>query len=150
MRFVLKFKNLEFLDYVPYVMTTSSFNKYIRQNATEFNNEYAKYIEDSKEMSNETDGTRREFNNQSRQIIHSNCEPETRIASKLVPLEIKNEEISKCSWSQNMNFGIGYCLSLLRRGFCHKQCRCTFNHDVSILIHYFAFFYLYTITCLLT
>lgn len=133
---------------VPYIMTTSSFNKYIRQNATEFNKEYAKYTENSKEMSNETDGIRREFNNQSRQTIYSNCEPKTRIA-KLIPFEIKNEEISKCLWSQNMNIVIGYCFALLRRGICHKQGRCTFNHDVSILIHYFAFFYLYIITCLL-
>lgn len=124
---------------VPYIMTASSFNKYIRQNATEFNKEYAKCIE----MSNKTDETRKEFNNQSRQTIHStNCEPETRITSKLVPPEIKNEEISKCSWSQkiNVNNFIGYCFCVLRNGVCNRQPSCKYKHDVSILIHYFVFF----------
>jgi|GEM_PF-6619558 len=130
-------------------MTASSFNKYIKQNATEFNKEYAKYVEDSTEPSNKTDEMKREFNNQSGQTIqidHTNCIPETRTTSKVIGLETKNIEISKCQLKTiNLkNFINGYCFSVLRKGICYKQQLCRYKHEVYLFIYslFYSFIYI--------
>jgi len=120
-------------------MTASSFNKYIKQNATEFNKEYAKYVEDSTESSNKIDEIKREYNNQSEQTIqinHTDCVPETKTTSKVIGLETKNVEISKCQLKtiNLMNFINGYCFSVLRKGICYKQQLCRYKHEVYLFI----------------
>lgn len=127
-------------------MTTSSFNKYMKQNATEFNKEYAQCIENSIETSNKTNKIdKNEFNNQSGQITHTDCISETRTISKVTALKIRNMKVSKCQELAKINLKIlnGYCFSLLRKGTCYKHL-CIFKHEV-IFIHYFAFFNLYII-----
>lgn len=115
-------------------MTTSSFNKYMKQNATEFNKEYAKYVEDSVGTSNETVKTEKEFNNQSRQTIHTDCVPQTR-TSKAITFETKNMEVSKWLGKHNLlNFIHGYCYTKLRKGVCPKQSHCRYKHEVYLFI----------------
>ncbi|XP_011701501.1 PREDICTED: protein PFC0760c-like isoform X2 [Wasmannia auropunctata] len=118
----------------PYIMTTSSFNKYVKQNATEFNKEYEQCVKDSVEKLNRADETKREFNNQSRQTMRTNCVSETRIASKVIP-ETKNVEIPKCQLLKKntlRNFIHGYCFTRLKKGFCNfTQCR--YKHELSDL-----------------
>jgi len=120
-------------------MTTSSFNKYIKQNATEFNKEYAKYVEANTEPSNKIDEIKKEFNNQSGQTIqidHKDYVPETRTTSKVTRLETKNIEISKCQLKtiSLKNFINGYCFSVLRKGICYKQQLCRYKHEVYLFI----------------
>ncbi|KYN45311.1 hypothetical protein ALC56_00157 [Trachymyrmex septentrionalis] len=118
---------------VPYIMTTSSFDKYIKQNATEFNKEYAKCVEDNIEMSNKTNKTdKNEFNNQSEQITHTDYISETRTKSKVTALETKSMKVSKCQGLAKINlknFLNGYCFSILRKGTCYKQQLCKFKHE---------------------
>ena len=132
-------------------MTASSFNKYMKQNVTEFNKEYAKCVEDNIETSNKTNKTdKNEFNNQSEQITHTDCISETRTTSKVTAFETKNMKISKCQGLAKINlknFLNGYCFSILRKGTCYKQQLCKFKHEV-IFIHYFAFFNFYIIICI--
>ncbi|XP_039314559.1 uncharacterized protein LOC105193856 isoform X2 [Solenopsis invicta] len=119
---------------IPYIMTTSSFNKYVKQNATEFNKEYAEYIENNEKTLNKTDETNRQVNNKSRQTINTDI-PET---LKVTSFETKNKEISKSPKSKQiniMNFFKGYCFSILKRGTCNKSLiHCKFNHIMQTLI----------------
>jgi len=101
-------------------MTASSFNKYIKQNATDFNKEYAKYVEDSTVSSNKTDEIRKEFNNQSGQTIqidHTDCVFECKSTSKVI----------------------------LRKGICYKQQLCRYKHEVYLFIT--LFFFRYALLC---
>lgn len=127
-------------------MTNSSFNKYVTQNATEFNKEYAKYEQDNVEISNKTD--ERKFNNQLRQTIHTDCVPETTTVTKVISTEAKNVELKYQYLNSFRNLVTGYCFPVLRKSYCYKQSQCQYKHDVGILIYYFSF--LYIITCLLT
>ncbi|XP_018352292.1 PREDICTED: uncharacterized protein LOC108754466 [Trachymyrmex septentrionalis] len=124
---------------VPYIMTTSSFDKYIKQNATEFNKEYAKCVEDNIEMSNKTNKTdKNEFNNQSEQITHTDYISETRTKSKVTALETKSMKVSKCQGLAKINlknFLNGYCFSILRKGTCYKQQLCKFKHELQNLFN---------------
>ncbi|KYN21645.1 hypothetical protein ALC57_05977 [Trachymyrmex cornetzi] len=118
---------------LPYIMTASSFNKYMKQNATEFNKEYAKCVEDNIETSNKTNKTdKNEFSNQPAQITHTDCISETRTTSKVTALETKNVKVSKCQGIAKINlknFLNGYCFSTLRKGTCYKQQLCKFKHE---------------------
>lgn len=149
-------------------MTACSFDKYMKQNATEFNDEYEKCVENNVALSNKTETktesndqprqkihvdcvlsnkkteTKTESNDQPRQKIHIDCVPATATASKLMVLpEARNVEISKYPCLKKINirtFVIGYCFSRLRRGTCFAQASCRYKHDVGIFIHYLAFF----------
>ncbi|XP_036138851.1 uncharacterized protein PF11_0213 isoform X1 [Monomorium pharaonis] len=117
----------------PYIMTTSSFNKFVKQNATEFNKEYAKYVESNIQTSNKTCETNREVNRQLRQT--TDCMPETTL--KVTSLETKKEEILKYPWSTKIdlkNMIVGYCFCILKKGICHKSIQCRFQHDLQTLI----------------
>ncbi|XP_018360746.1 PREDICTED: uncharacterized protein PF14_0093-like [Trachymyrmex cornetzi] len=123
---------------LPYIMTASSFNKYMKQNATEFNKEYAKCVEDNIETSNKTNKTdKNEFSNQPAQITHTDCISETRTTSKVTALETKNVKVSKCQGIAKINlknFLNGYCFSTLRKGTCYKQQLCKFKHELQNLL----------------
>lgn len=135
-------------------MTDSSFNKYVKQNATEFNKEYAKYEENSIEISNKTDQTKEEVNKQSKQTVYMDYVPQTRTASQIIPCETKNIKMlqhqlknSNIGTMNNiMKFIRGYCFSTLRKGICYKQLQCRYKNNVSIFIILLS----YIITCILT
>lgn len=137
---------------VPYLMTDSSFNKYMKQNATEFNKEYARYEENSLKISNKTDEIKKEVNNQSGQTVYKDCVPEIKTASKVIR-EIKNTQVLKhqCLKNNNirtisnniMKFIHGYCFSILKKGICYKQLHCRYKDNVSIFIYYFFFYIAY-------
>ncbi|XP_011875751.1 PREDICTED: uncharacterized protein LOC105566399 isoform X2 [Vollenhovia emeryi] len=121
----------------PYEMTVNSFDKYVKQNETEFNKEYAKFEENIK-LSNRTGETKKELYSQSRQAIRTNNVPETETVSK-VPPEAKNTGILQNQRLRNTsNFNIrshlyGYCFQTLMKGYCVRQ-QCRYNHEFQDLI----------------
>ncbi|KAL6262909.1 hypothetical protein P5V15_005698 [Pogonomyrmex californicus] len=121
---------------LPYMMTAKSFDQYVKKNATEFNKEYAKCIENSTVTSNKIDEVNKvnkESNDQKEQIMCTEDMLAIATTSKLVP-EIKNEEISKYQNFQNKRFFSGYCFSILRKNLCYNT-PCIYGHDLQYLIN---------------
>lgn len=116
---------------VPYTMTASSFDKFMKQNNNEFDKEYAEYIEDNTEAlkSNKVNEV---SNNQLTQTLNADCIPATAIKTEPKLLEIRN--ICPQNLSPTLyNFTRGYCFLVLKNGTCHRYL-CRFKHNVGIFI----------------
>lgn len=122
---------------VPYTMTASSFDKYVKQNNKEFNKEYAKCLKNDIE-SLKPDKTNEISNNQSIQVLNTDFIPATAIQSKSP--QTKNIYSKKKTL---YDFTKGYCFQILRFGKCYKNqyYQCMYEHEVSIFILYFIFLY---------
>ncbi|XP_050448925.1 metacaspase-2-like isoform X3 [Cataglyphis hispanica] len=111
---------------IPYPMTASSFDKYVKQNNKEFNKEYADCIENnieaSKSKANEIS------NNQSIQVLNIDCTSAT-IESK--SLQTRNIYPTK---ETIYNFIRTYCYTTLRFGTDIKH-QCKYKHDVENVFH---------------
>ncbi|XP_025263596.1 uncharacterized protein LOC105259189 [Camponotus floridanus] len=93
---------------VPYTMTASSFDKYVKENNKEFNKEYAKCIKNDTE-SLKSDKANEISNNQSTQVLNTYCVPATAIQSK--SSQIKNIYSKKKTL---YDFIKGYCYLVLK------------------------------------
>lgn len=124
---------------VPYTMTASSFDKYVKENNKEFNKEYAKCIENDTE-SLKSDKANEISNNQSTQVLNTYYVPATAIQSK--SSQTKNIYSKKKTLHDIIR---GYCFILLKCGTCYKNhhYQCKFNHDVSIFIRFFIFIFIF-------
>lgn len=119
---------------VPYTMTASSFDKYMKENNKEFNKEYAKCMENDIE-SLKSDKANEISNNQSIQVLNTNCVPATAIQSK--SSQIRNIYSKKKTF---YDFIRGYCYQVLKFGTCYKnryQSLCIYRHNVSIFILFY-------------
>lgn len=121
---------------IPYPMTASSFDKYVKQNNKEFNKEYAECIENNIEAS-KSNKANEISNNQSNQALNIDYTSTTAESKSLQTRNIYPiKEILH-------NFIKTYCFSTLRFGKStgYWQHQCQYKHDVGIFINYFAFLY---------
>ncbi|XP_067208947.1 putative histone-lysine N-methyltransferase 1 isoform X2 [Linepithema humile] len=113
----------------PYKMSANSFDKYVKQNKCEFNQEYAKCrndIENNAEMSKSSEA--KELSNKWEKTLCTNYIP--RIATKVTPPIIGNIDQTYDKVKSVVN---GYCFSTLRNGICCWPL-CKFNHNFQYLI----------------
>lgn len=114
----------------PYKLSENSFDKYVKQNKCEFNQEYAKCKNNTK-IPSKFNEAKEPSNNKWKQISYNIT------ANKIIPLHIiENLDQTPNKIKQFIN---GYCFIKLRKGICHRH-MCNFNHDVSINIIYLYLF----------
>ncbi|XP_070170436.1 repetitive organellar protein-like [Polyergus mexicanus] len=115
---------------IPYPMTASSFDKYVKQNNKEFNKEYAECIENNIEAS-KSNKANEISNNQSTQALNTDC---TSTTAESKSLQTRNTYPTK---ETLYDFIKTYCFSTLRFGKTsgYWQHQCKYKHDVESVFH---------------
>ncbi|KAL0129526.1 hypothetical protein PUN28_001648 [Cardiocondyla obscurior] len=107
--------------YTSHYMSGAIFDKYVTQNVTEFNDEYAKYADNNIQIANKPDEIKKEFSNKLEQTTHTNYIPKTKCVSYF----------NYSLWVKRLLYG--YCFQFLKDGRCTFM-RCKFKMDLRDLI----------------